>query len=153
MEIKERKDGHDEKLAKLLRNYWETRDMDYSQEWTKEYIREGHRNEIIEDKFFVAEEGDEVVGSLSVILWEGGVAELRDFFVKEGYRKEGAGKKLFEKAYEFCRGRNARKIHAKIFPYLWDFFRKQEFKAEGILHDHFKEGEDLIVVGKFLSQS
>lgn len=151
MDIKEH-EGESSELAKFLRSYWETRDMSYPQEWAEKYIKEGHKIEIIDDKFFTARDKDEIIGSVSLIFWEGGVAEMRDFFVKEGHRSEGIGKKLFERAYKECRNRNVRKIHAKIFPYLWNFFKGQGFKSEGLLHDHFEEGEDLMIVGKFLSE-
>ena len=153
MKIREKEDSDVEELAGFLTKYWETRNMDYSQDWAESYIKKGHREEIIDDKFFVAKENNDIIGSISIVFWEGGVAELRDFYVKEKHRNEGVGDQLFDNAFEYCRERNVRKIHAKIFPYMLNFFKRKGFRAEGILQDHFEKGEDLIIVGKFLSDN
>lgn len=141
---------HKEKLAELLVSYWKTRDMDYPKEWAMRYIEEGHRTEIVEDKFFAALDGKEVVGSMSVVLWEGELAGLRDLYVKPEYRGKGTGSQLFEEALKFCQEKKVRKITAKIFPDLLPLVKKQGFTEEGILRSHFTPGEDLIVVAKFL---
>lgn len=153
MEIKEKEASDVKELAEFLSKYWETRNMDYSLDWAESYIRKGHKKEIMDDKFFVAKEDEEIIGSISVVFREGGVAELRDFYVKEEHRDEGIGDELFEKAFEFCRERNVRKLHVKIFPYMLNFFKRKGFRAEGVLQDHFEEGEDLIIMGKFLSEN
>jgi len=139
-------------LAKHLISYWKTRGMNYSQKWAENYVTKGHREEILGDKFFVAVENGFVVGSMSVILWKRDIAELRDFYVKPEYRNKGIGRKLLERALDFCRRKDMRKIHAELFPQYFHFFKKYGFYKEGVLRSHYAEGEDLLVIGKFLKK-
>ncbi len=137
-------------LAHMLSDYWSERDLDYPVEWAEDYVREGHSKEIMGDKFFVETGEDGVSGSISIVLWEGGVAEIRDFYVVEGERDSGIGIKLLERVQEYCESRGVRKLHAKVITESKGFFEKNGFKEEGVLKDHFKEGEDLAVMAKFL---
>lgn len=144
--------AHRKSLAAHLVAYWKTRGMRYSQKWAEGYIASGHKKEIAGDKFFVALENGCVVGSISVVVWKGGLAELRDFYVTPACRNKGIGRALFEKALRFCEKKKARKVHAKVFPQYMEFFKEYGFAEEGILKSHFADGEDLLVVGKFMKK-
>ncbi|MFB6265786.1 MAG: GNAT family N-acetyltransferase, partial [Candidatus Nanohaloarchaea archaeon] len=85
-------------LANLLSDYWSTREMEYSEDWTEDYIKQGHAEEILGDKFFIKTGEDGVSGSISLVFWSGGVAELRDFYVVEGERDSGIGEELLDRA-------------------------------------------------------
>lgn len=61
-----------EKTAKLLADYWKERGMpNYNQKWAKDYLAEGHRKEIIFDKFFVFKENKKVIAAVSLIAFGG----------------------------------------------------------------------------------
>ncbi len=143
---------HKRDLAEHLVSYWNTRKMKYSTKWAENYVAKGHREEIIGDKFLVAIENGKVAGSISIVLWEKDLAELRDFYVKPEYRKKGIGRALLEEALRFCKKKKIRKVHGKLFPQYLPFFRQYGFQSEGKLKSHFAEGEDLIIIGKFLKK-
>lgn len=152
MEIKKLEKKDMPTLAKMLREYWQSRSssMSYSQEWTKKYLRKGHSIEIKKEVFLVAKEKKEVVGNISVIVWEGRVAELRDFLVKPEKRGKGISRKLFAEAILFCKKNNVRKVFLLTFPNLEEMLERKGFTREGMLHDHFACGEDLIIMSRFL---
>ncbi len=136
--------------ARLLREYWETRGMKYSQTWAEGYVRKGHKAEIKEDLFFTAKDGEKVLGAMSVIIYEGNVAELRDFVVDPEFRGKGLGHKIISEILTILKERKVRKACALIFRQYEEFYKEFGFGKEGILKSHFAEGEDLMIVSKFL---
>ncbi|MBI4181717.1 MAG: GNAT family N-acetyltransferase [Candidatus Aenigmarchaeota archaeon] len=138
-------------LARHFRASWQ-RDlgMSYPLPWIRRYLREGHRIEILGDQFFVACEGREVVGSMSVVFWEPDMAELRDWYVDPAVRGKGGGKQLFTAAMRACKRKRIRKVFAFVLPPVAGFFLARGFRQEGILKEHAAPGEDLIAVACFL---
>jgi len=106
--------------------------------------------EIMEDRFFVALESGEVVGSMSVILWVGNRAEMRDFFVKPEFRAKGVGEQIYQRVESFCKDKGVGKLFAFVLPAVVDFFTKHGFEVEGRLKGACKNSEDLVAIGKFL---
>ena len=135
--------------SRILREYWKTRGMSYSQEWTRNYLKQGHKTEIKKDMFFVAKDKNKVIGTMSIIIYEGDVAELRDFLVDNAYRGQGVGKSMMSELMQIIQKQKVRKIYALVFPDC-GFYLKMGFKQEGLLKDHFVKGEDLAIVSKFL---
>src|SRR3989344_5101622 len=152
MEIKKLSDKDINKTSEMLKNYWKERGMNYSSKWAKEYIMEGHRKEILQDIFFLAKENEEIIGSISIIVHEGDLVELRDFVVLLAHRGKGIGKALFDHALSWCLQNNIRKIYCLSFPYLNNFWLKQGFILEGELKNHFKDEENLLIFSKFLKK-
>lgn len=144
--------GDIQKTAEILRDYWDERGMEYSQKWTESYLSKGHSKEIKEDVTLVLKEGGEVVGLVAIIVYEGDLAEIRDWVVRKEYRKRGYGGLLLKAAIEFCMKKNVRKIFALVFPQYEKFFEKIGFLREGYLRSHFKDNEDLVYVGLILQQ-
>ena len=136
--------------AKILRTYWKSRGMTYSEKWTQDYLTKGHATEMKKDLFFVAKEKGKVIGTMSVIIYEGDVAELRDFVVDPKLRGKGFGKQIASETLEILRKQKVRKIYALVYPEYEDFWKKYGFEREGLLKDHFAKGEDLAIVSKFL---
>ncbi len=152
MDIKKVSKDSVTKVATLLRNYWKHRGMEYSLTWAKEYVLEGHRKEIKDDVFFVAKEREEILGCISLILSEGDVAELRDLVVEPAHRGKGIGERLVEYAQQWCVQNKVRKLFCCTFPHTQGFWLQQGFMIEGALKSHFKEGEDLVIMSKFIKK-
>ncbi len=152
MEIKKIEGDDLQPAATLLRNYWKERGMEYSQEWTLNYLTNGHKNEIKKDQFFVVKENNKVLGTIALVINVSDVAEIRDFVVKKEHRGKGLGKKLLEYVMEYARQNEVRKIYALIFQPYRPFYEKYEFQLEGFLKDHFKENEHLLIMSKMLKK-
>ena len=150
MKILELKKEDIPKIATLLRNYWKERSMIYSQKWTENYLKKGHSTEIKKEKFFVLKEKNNIIGYISVIIWESNLAELRDFVIEKKFRRKGYGKKLLNFALNWCEKNKIRKIIALTFPKYKGFLEKFNFKEEGFLKNHFKKGENLYFMSKQL---
>lgn len=138
-------------VAKLLNEYWKDRNMNYDLKWIREYIEMGHKIEIKEDQFFVLKE-KQPIGCISVIILEVDLAELRDLVIKKEFRNMGYGSKLLDYALEWCKEKNVRKIISLIFPQYKKFFENKGFLEEGFLKNHFKEGENLILMSKLMKK-
>tara|TARA_Y100000310_G_C20702951_1_gene831782 strand:+ start:3648 stop:4211 length:564 start_codon:yes stop_codon:yes gene_type:complete len=136
-------------VATLLRSYWRDRKMIYTQKWAEDYITVGHKVELKREQTFVLLDKNKVLGTIAVLLWEGNVAELRDFVVKKEQRNKGLGKKLLEFALDWCKRNNVRKVFALVSQDLRSFFESYQFILEGFLKNHFKEGEHLLLVSFF----
>ncbi len=137
-----------QETAKILREYWKERGMEYTQQWAESYLRKGHAKDIKQDVTLTLKEGAAVVGVVAVVLHEGNLAELRDLVVRKGYRSKGYGEQLVRAALDFCFKNNARKITALAFPQHEEFFARFGFAREGYLRSHFKDNEDLVVMGR-----
>ena len=61
--------------------------------------------------FFVAEEENEIIGTVGIKEEEDGVALLRRLFVHSDYRSRKYGQTLLEKAIHFCQQQNYRIIN------------------------------------------
>ena len=144
--------GDIQKAAGILRDYWTERGMEYSQKWTESYLLKGHSKEIKDDVTLVLKEGEEIIGVVAVVVYEGDLAEVRDWVVRKEYRKKGYGKLLLKEAIEFCIKRNVRKIAALVFPQYEKLFEKIGFLREGYLRSHFKDNEDLVYMSVILQQ-
>lgn len=66
-----------------------------------------------QDRLWIAERGDEVVGSIGIIGREGNAAQLRWFLVHPSARGRGLGWRLLEESLAFCRAARYESV------YLW----------------------------------
>ncbi len=136
-------------IATLLKDYWKERGMRYSQGWAEDYVKNGHKKEIKKEISFILMDKMQI-GYISTIIYEGNVAELRDLVVKKEFRNKGYGRLLAEKAITWCRKNRIRKMYALAFPKNEAFYKRLGFRREGLLKDHFKKGEDLLFVSRFI---
>lgn len=151
MTLKELNEEEKPDVAKLLAIYWKERGMpQYDQEWAEGYLSEGHGKEIVKDEFFVHKEGGEVIGAISLITDVSGAAEIRDMVVKPEFREKGYGTKMLQELTELAKERKIRKLFAFVFPQLEHLYASAGFEKEGVLKSHFKEGEDLAIMSRFL---
>ena len=126
--------------------------MQYSLEYALEYLKKGHAIEILEDNFFVIRNKEEIIGFASLVIYEGNVGEIRDFVIKEEFRGKGFGNTLLSYILEFAKQRNLRKVFVLALSNAKEFYKKNGFEAEGLLRSHFRKGEDLIIMSKFLNK-
>lgn len=152
MEIKKIESEDLQVAANLLRIYWKERGGNYSQDFTLKYLTEGHKTEIVKDQFFVIKENNKVMGTVALIIFEAGVAEIRDLVVKKEYRRKGLGKKLIDYLIEFAKHNNVRKIYCLTVQPYRSFYEKCGFELEGFLKNHYKEGEHLIIMSRYLKE-
>lgn len=138
-------------VSVLLADYWKSRGMpEYDEKWAEEYIVEGHKKEVQSDEFFVYKEENNVVGVIAIIVDVSGVAEIRDLVVKPEFRSKGYGKKLLLELESIAKEKGIRKLFSKTLPQSKKLFESASYQEEGILKSHFKDGEDLIIMSKFL---
>lgn len=138
-------------VAELLARYWKERGMPgYDKLWAEGYLTEGRKKEIKSDKFFVYKEHGKIIGTASLVIDVGNVAEIRDMMIKAEYRNKGYGRKILDEIIKIAIRQRVRKIYAVIFPELENMYKSFGFGKEGILKSHFAAGEDLIIMSKFL---
>ena len=133
-------------VADLLVGYWKER---ASKNWARKYVEEGHVTEVAYDEFFVAEEGGELAGVLAVIVYEGGVAELRDFVMLPKHRGKGGGETFLSFMLALLERSGARKVFTLVSPETKHFYTRLGFTQEGLLKDHSRAGEHLAVMSYF----
>ena len=92
------------------------------------------------------------MGAVAIVIFKAGVAEIRDLVVKKEYRKKGLGKKLIEYSIEFAKHSNVRKIYCLSLQTYRSFYEKYGFELEGFLKNHYKEGEHLVIMSKYLKE-
>lgn len=137
--------------AEMLVAYWKERGMTYSRKWGENYLVKGHKTEILKDEFFVmADEKNKTIGSVSFILYEGNVAEIRDLVVKKEFRNRGFGKDLLAYLVDYCKALKIRKLCALCLKNKVNLLKQAGFEKEGLLKSHFKKGENLTIMSKFL---
>lgn len=137
--------------AKLLTDYWAERGMGrYDSRWAHQYLLEGHRKEIEKDEFFAYREGDALIGIVSLVTYSSNVAEIRDLVVKPDRRGEGHAGRILKALVEQARKGGVRKLYALTSPRTGYLFISAGFEREGLLRDHFADGEDMLFMGKRL---
>lgn len=139
------------KIAALLADYWKERGMpEYDRQWAEAYLKEGHKTEIKTDEFFLAKEGNEIVGIISLITDVSGVAEVRDEVAFSQRRQGGHLQQMIAIVVDLAKKRKLRKVFSLALPALVPAYRRNGFAKEGVLKGHFREGEDLIIMSRFL---
>ena len=142
-------DNERTRVVDILVNYWKERGMpQYGKAWAADYLLNGHKNETKSDEFFVYTIDDEVIGTIALITDVSGVAEIRDLVIKPEYRGKGYGKKMLKDLMNLAKQRKIRKLFA--LTKVEGIFKSEGFEKEGMLKNHFAQGEDLIIMSKFL---
>lgn len=141
------KRGEYKEVAKLLNRSWKSRRYKDAEK----YIAKGHSIEIVDDEFFVFEgiKGD-IVGVISVVLYDSGIAELRDLVIDGKYRGLGYSTQMIERSIDFCRSNKARKVYGYVRYEDEGLLKSLGFHVEGVLKNHFVDGEDLLILSKFI---
>jgi RimJ/RimL family protein N-acetyltransferase len=99
---------------------------------------------------FVAVDGDDVVGRLSVARdphpFSRHVADL-GLFVAASHRRRGIGRRLLEETVDWARAAGVRKLELHVFPWNEPAIRLYEsfgFEREGYRRGHYRRGHEFV---------
>ncbi|MBU0456630.1 MAG: hypothetical protein ABH824_00760 [Nanoarchaeota archaeon] len=150
MKLSKLKKEEVEEAGKLLVSYWKSRDMpEYNLNWAKDYLIKGHNKETIKDEFFTFREKGKLMGFASLITNVSKIAEIRDeITIKDD--KNLYLKRILKELLKLAKLRKLRKLYSLVLPKNLGVYKSLAFKKEGILKDHFKDGEDFIIMSKMI---
>lgn len=134
------------KLANRLISYWNQRGMHFSANWAKNYLEEGMASEFSEERFVCLDAKNNIIGSIALLLYSEHVGEIRD----EIWNSDETGAMLLDALIKFAKKKKTRKIYSLAIKSKMRFYLEHGFKKEGYLRNHFKEGEGVVIVSKFL---
>ena len=77
----------------LLRGCWKERGMIYTS--SGRAVSQARSKSSLKEQWFLVKEEGKVIGIISVILWEGNVAEIRDRIIKKKRSRKGMSEKSF----------------------------------------------------------
>ena len=123
----------------------------------EELIKGAH----VKDKFavseiFVAEEEGKILGAVKATAGSNGLGAFDYVGVDPEYHCHGVGSILMAKAEEFWAKHKQRKIHTCVSAHnkrAIMYYLKHDFVPEGYCKDHFREGVDEIILGRFLKST
>ncbi|MDP6293554.1 MAG: hypothetical protein QF486_03120 [Candidatus Woesearchaeota archaeon] len=133
--------------AKLAEN-WQERGLNFDQSWAEECLQHGHRRTIVGDEFYTYKVNKKILGMVSLVTFEGGVAEIRDSI--ELTDSGVVLKNLLTELIEVSKMGDVRKLYSLVLKNNTAIYTALGFKKEGELLDHFKEGEDLTIMSLLL---
>jgi GNAT superfamily N-acetyltransferase len=85
---------------------------------------------------FVRDDDHRIVAGICGNTW-GGCAEIRQFWVEEGRRKQGLGTRLLEAAEQEARGRGCRQMLLMTFSFQAPaFYAKRGFEVVAVVDEH-----------------
>ena len=108
-----------------------------------------------ESRIFVAEEDGKVLGVVKVGAGTNGLGSFDYVGVDPESHAHGIGASLMKKAEEFWAEHNQRKISTCVSAHNKKaimYYLKHDFIPEGYRKDHFYEGVDEIILGRFLKR-
>lgn len=141
MKIEELKDKEYGQASKILADYFVERGINYSLKQAKNFLSKGCENH------FFAIKDEKIIGTITLTI-EGDLGEIKNFVVKKEERRKGYGTKLLEFAIDYARNKKIRNLISLVLPEYKEFFEKYGFENEGLLKDHFRDREDLILMSR-----
>jgi [ribosomal protein S18]-alanine N-acetyltransferase len=113
---------------------------------SREYILECSQR--ADFRFFIAEEGQKVVGFMGVLYFQNvGRAEVGPIVVSEKRRRNGVGASLTAKTLSFVAEKGIRRAVAKVKKDnlgAVSFFLRCGFSMEAVLRNYTQKGEDVV---------
>ncbi len=150
MSLRELEENEVEEIAEVLVENWQRKNLDYDKDWAIDYLKNGHDKEVEEEHFYVYEENGEKKAFASLVKDVNGVVEIRDEGLLPGVKDKQTMTMLLMQLISEATAMNARKIFC-LTPFdKIQTFRELEFEQEGILKNHFKPGQDLVIMSRFL---
>jgi ribosomal protein S18 acetylase RimI-like enzyme len=104
---------------------------------------------------YVAVEGAKVIGYVRLTASKTGLGSLEVIGVDPDYFGTGAGERLMQASEKYWKRKNMRKISTCVSAHnarALVYYVKHGFIPEGYRRDHFREGIDEIILGKFLKK-
>jgi len=104
---------------------------------------------------YVAVEGSEIVGYIKGTASENGLGSLEVVGVRPSHFGKGVGSALMKALEEFWASRALRKVSTCVSACnkrALLYYIKHDFIPEGYCKDHFREGMDEIILGRFLKK-
>ena len=125
----------------------------FSPDVLKEEARSKDKHGFSESRIFTAVNNGEVVGVVKVTAGKSGLGVFDYVGVDPESPARGIGSLLMRKAEDFWKERNQRKIHTCVSAHNKKallYYIKNDFRPKGYCKDHFHEGVDEIMLGRFL---
>ena len=138
-----------EKTASALVEYWKGRGMTHDRAFAYVYLRGGHVKDVVSDTFYLYYERERLVGLVAFVVYHGGVGEIRDEILFPWFSGEGYFRRMIGEVVKKAKDAKLRKVYSLALEMRVADYEALGFKKEGVLEDHFKEGEDLTIVSKF----
>ena len=113
------------------------------------------RDSFHKSKILIAEENGKIIGVVKVGAGTNGLGSFDYVGVDPECHAHGVGSFLMNKAEEFWAERNQRKIGTCVSAHnkkAVTYYLKHDFIPEGYRKDHFFEGVDEIILGRFLKK-
>lgn len=113
------------------------------------------RDSFHESKIIIAEEDGRILGAVKVGAGTNGLGSFDYVGVDPECHAHGVGAFLMNKAEEFWAEHNQRKISTCVSAHNRKavmYYLKNDFIPEGYRKDHFFEGVDEIILGRFLKK-
>src|SRR3989338_1401533 len=134
------------KLAKLFKEDYERRGLNFTQSSIKDYLKIGMKRK----QFYAIEENNEIIGCVALKPGYNFILEMKDMIARD----EQQLRMLVENMIKICLEKEARKLFT-ICPEKYEKgLERIGFIKEGMLKDHFMEGENLVIMSlKFVRKS
>lgn len=134
------------KLAKLFREDYEARGLNFTQSSIKDYLKIGVKRK----QFYAIEENNDLIGCVALKPGYNFILEMKDLIA----RNSSDFRMLVENMIKISLEKEARKLFT-ICPEKYErWLQDMGFMKEGTLRDHFKDGENLVIMGvKFVKKS
>lgn len=126
------------KLTRLFKEDYERRGLVFTQASIKSYLKTGVKRK----QFYAIEENNEMAGCVAMKLGYNSIAEMKDLIAKN----EANLRMLVENMIRICHEKEMRKLFT-ICPQIYEkALMGINFTKEGLLNDHFKDGENLVIM-------
>lgn len=150
--IRRLKDRDMDAAAGLLTEYWKEREVAASKRAARSFIEEGHVSATVYEETFLAELDGKPIGVLGLAVSEGGLAKIRTFFMHPAHRGKGNGEAFLSFMLALIEQSKVRKVTVHAFPETKQLYARLGFQQEGLLKDHYRKGEHVVLMSRFFDQ-
>ena len=136
----------------LLIDYWKEREIAATKRAARTFLEEGHVAAVAYEDTFLAEQEGKLAGMLGLVVYEGGLAKIRTFFMKPAFRGKGNGEAFLSFLLALLERSGVRKVTVHAFPETKQLYARLGFSQEGLLRDHFRPDEDVVLMSLFFDK-
>ena len=138
-----------EEVSAIIKRHAQQDYMGYAT-FNESYIKEKMKKN---NFFFAAVDNEKIIGCIRASIVDIDLAEIRTLCVDETYRGKGLATELLQTSLDFLKKKKMRKVVARSKADNKEairLFEKLGFEKEGYFKEHYREGIDIIQLGKFL---